>query len=552
MNKSLLCSLISALSLSALAQSVPNAGSISREVDTAEFSPPLSRLATPDAPQVSPSTTAAADSAPFLVREIRIEGAQALSAADLHALVAPSEGRQLSLGDLRALADRISARYAAAGLPLARAFVPPQSVENGVVVIRVLEGKLGAVKLENASHLADAQVRRYLANAAPIGAPLQQARSERALLLLKDLPGTREVSYRLEPDENGDDTALVASLSQAPLFTGSVSAENYGSKSTGRLRTRVGIDVNSPFGFGEKFSVQGMSSFKGVDFVSLGAEAPVGQDGLIVGANLSHTRYDLGGSFRALDAHGNANKAELSARYPLLRSNDRNLWLTGGGEYRGLRDVVGATKTSTRKELGAVNLGLNGSFQDSLLAGGQTRFSFSNTFGDLRFKSADAKAIDAASVKTAGNYFKLNVSAGHTRYFSPQWSASANVSAQWANKNLDSAEQFSLGGPYAVAAYHSNDVSADHGIIGQLDVRYAVNPYVSLSAFYDAGWAKLRHKPFGDGRNSISLHGGGFGIATYYKGFNLQSKVAWRGSKDRFSDDRSPQWWLNFGYSFER
>ena len=95
------------------------------------------------------------------------------------------------------------------------------------------------------------------------------------------------------------------------------------------------------------------------------------------------------------------------------------------------------------------------------------------------------------------------------------------MSAQWANKNLDSAEQFSLGGPYAVAAYHSNDVSADHGIIGQLDVRYAVNPYVSLSAFYDAGWAKLRHKPFGDGRNSISLHGGGFGIATYYKGFNL-------------------------------
>ena len=146
----------------------------------------------------------------FLVREIRIEGAQALSAADLHALVAPSEGRQLSLGDLRALADRISARYAAAGLPLARAFVPPQSVENGVVVIRVLEGKLGAVKLENASRLADAQVLRYLANAAPIGAPLQQARSERALLLLKDLPGTREVSYRLEPDENGGDTALVA------------------------------------------------------------------------------------------------------------------------------------------------------------------------------------------------------------------------------------------------------------------------------------------------------------------------------------------------------
>jgi len=144
------------------------------------------------------------------------------------------------------------------------------------------------------------------------------------------------------------------------------------------------------------------------------------------------------------------------------------------------------------------------------------------------------------------------VSAGHTRYFSPQWSASANVSAQWANKNLDSAEQFSLGGPYAVAAYHSNDVSADHGVIGQVDVRYAVNPYVSVSAFYDAGWAKLRHKPFGDGRNSVSLHGGGFGVNTYYKGFNLQGKVAWRGSKDRFSDDRSPQWWLNFGYSFER
>jgi len=144
MNKLLFPYLLSALSLSAVAQSLPDAGSISREVDSAEFAPPSARLAVPDAPQISPSP--AADSAPFLVREIRIEGAQALPTAALRALVAPSEGRQLSLGDLRALADRISARYAEAGLPLARAFVPPQSVENGVVVIRVLEGKPGAVK----------------------------------------------------------------------------------------------------------------------------------------------------------------------------------------------------------------------------------------------------------------------------------------------------------------------------------------------------------------------------------------------------------------------
>ncbi|SUO98621.1 ShlB/FhaC/HecB family hemolysin secretion/activation protein [Suttonella indologenes] len=507
---------------------------------------------TPPPATITPLTLAeqgdiSTDTTPISVRDVVLVGNTLLSTAQLEPELASVRGTTTTFGGLQTLAGKITDTYHKAGYPLATVIIPPQKIDGGVVQLQVLEGQIAGVSVENRSRLSDEVVQSYLSGMQS-GQPLRQADSERALLLIKDLAGTDSVNYRLQGGNNGTDLAV--DLGEAPLVTGFVQADNYGSKSTGEIRTRAGVNLNSPFGRGEKLSVQAMSSFKGVDYVNLSADMPVGADGLMFSGSLGHTRYDLGGAFKDLNATGTANTVDIGARYPLIRSNRNNLWLSASGEYRDLQDKIGSTNTVTDKSIKTLHLGANGYHQDDWLMGGYTQWRVDNTFGRLTIDSADARAIDSLSAKTEGAYYKIAANISRTQYFSPQFSAILSLNGQWANKNLDPAEQMSLGGNDAVAAYHSNDVSADIALQGGLELRYALTPYVSLSGFYDAGRAKLRAKPFVSGDNTVNLHGGGIGLYSQYKDFYLQGKIAWRASNRQFSNDRNPRAWLKVGYNF--
>lgn len=534
------------LAFGAAAQSMPNAGSVARDAqDKPAVLPPASTAPTMDAPaNISTDTT------PIAVKSVRITGATVFPESELMALVADAVGQSLTLGQLQLLAHKVTAYYQAQGYPLARAFIPaPQKIADGVVTIEVLEGKISATKLNNQSRVSDAVAQKFLSNAMDENDMMRQDRAERALHLIKDLAGTDYVGYRLAAGENKGESVLNVNLHPAPLMDGSVSEDNYGSKSTGEWRTRATVNINSPFGHGEQFSLQGMSSFKGVNYGRFGWSMPVGADGLSWRGSVSHTEYDLGGAFKDLDATGHSNSFETGFRYPWLRTERRNVFLTGGVEYRDLRDDVGATATRTDKNMKLGNLGVNASFQDAVIAGGMTQLGMTHTFGELSIDSPSARAIDAVSAKTNGQFYKLNLNASRQQYLTQKFSVVASANWQWASKNLDSSEQLSLGGVDGVVAYHSNDVSVDRGWTAKLEARYAITPYMSLAGFYDWGGGHLNAKPYRtDMDNKVRLNGGGAALYMNYRSFDVQVVAAI--GKDRYTDQRSPRVWLQAGYRF--
>lgn len=456
-----------------------------------------------------------------------------------------------SFGELSVAITGITNFYKDEGYPLVRAILLPQRIDNGIVTIRVIEGSLSTVSVDNQSRVNDATANAYLHSAGVSqGKALNQPQAERAMLLTQDLAGTGKVTYQLAAAEQAGGTAMTVNVADAPLVDGMVSVDNYGSDSTGEVRTRANINLNSPLGYGERFSVNAMSSFKGIHNGSLSAELPVGSQGTKLSADISHTRYDLGGDFKDLDATGTSTTLNVGASQPLIRSNKKNLWLSGGVRYSDLQDNIGSTNTTTDKTLKAVQFGINGNLYDNLGAGGYTQYGINNTLGNLSIDSADAKAIDAASEKTDGNFYKLSANISRTQYLNPQWSLFGAVSGQLSNKNLDSSEQLSVGGVGGVAAYHANDVSADQGLIGQLELRYRVNDNLTLAGFYQAAAFKLRHNPYTTVDNTSSVQGAGLGLYGNYKGFNIESKVAWRIGDKVFSNDKKPRFWLRAGYGF--
>ena len=105
-----------ALPLATLAQTIPNSGQILQQVQPKPAERPQ---AEPGLVVESPASTAAADSTPFAVTHLQVDGNTAFDHATLHALVADGEGRTLTLTELNTLAQRITDYYHAHGYPLA-------------------------------------------------------------------------------------------------------------------------------------------------------------------------------------------------------------------------------------------------------------------------------------------------------------------------------------------------------------------------------------------------------------------------------------------------
>jgi hemolysin activation/secretion protein len=92
-------------------------------------------------------------SAPFLVQTIRIAGNTQFDTSTLHALVADVEGKTLTLGELGKVVARITDFYHSHGYPLARAIIPAQGIQDGVVDIEVIEARYGKIRLDNSSRV---------------------------------------------------------------------------------------------------------------------------------------------------------------------------------------------------------------------------------------------------------------------------------------------------------------------------------------------------------------------------------------------------------------
>jgi hemolysin activation/secretion protein len=83
----------------------------------------------------------------FYVKRIKIEGNTLVRTRTLDKAVASYEGKESDLAELEKAAEAVTKVYADHGYGFARAFIPPQTLKNGVVVIYVVEGKIGKIRV---------------------------------------------------------------------------------------------------------------------------------------------------------------------------------------------------------------------------------------------------------------------------------------------------------------------------------------------------------------------------------------------------------------------
>ncbi|WP_230943385.1 ShlB/FhaC/HecB family hemolysin secretion/activation protein [Burkholderia cepacia] len=490
---------------------VPNAGATMRDVETSR--PSLLPEAAPDL-EIGPSDGAAPpppDTGPrVLVRAFEIGGNTVFDGATLQALVAGLAGDAQSFTDLQRAAGRITAYYRERGYVLARAYLPKQDIENGVVRIEIAEGRYGRIAIENHSRVFDAVLRQPLATLHP-GDVVHGASLERSLLLLDDLAGVG-VRGTLRAGASPGTTDLVVDAARRPLASGALEFDNFGPVSTGRYRVGGSVDVEAPLRLGDRLSLRGLVSDERQRYYRAAYQVPVGPASTRVGVAYSSVRYRVAGRFAELGMSGRAGVQTVYVAQPLVRS--RGLGLTAQIQYenKNLHDVYGAFSLYNDRNVGLWTFGLTGNVQDDWLGGGRSGVSV--MFGVGRLRSSDVFASNPLT-RSIGSFRKLNLNAQRLQALGGRFQLYGQVGAQLASGNLDSSEKFSLGGPYGVRAYALGEGSGDQGWQASAELRYLAAPGWQVNLFVDAGAVQINRRPWTRERNTQHMQAAGVGATRF-------------------------------------
>lgn len=491
-------------------QTLPNAGELLQQVPQQPLSVPASDL---DLKMLKAAPATAPSSPAFLVKAIRVKGNTLLPESKLRALVASSEGRELTLANLDALAEQISAAYRKAGYPLTRAYVPAQTIQDGVVELDVIEARYGKVVLENHSSVSD---RTLDATLAPLqsGAPVSNGPLERSLLLLSDIPGAQP-SSAIRPGEAPGTSDLVVEVAPAPRYTGTLSLDDFGNPYTGRVRLGGSFDVNGPFHRGDLFDVSALSSGSRMSYAQGGYRALLDGQGTTLRVGASALYYHLGDGLEALDAHGSALIGSVALTQPFIRSTADNLYGQIEFDRRFLKDAIGVADINNDRQASVWIATLAGDERD---ARGITNFNISATHGRIAFTNQLASLIDFVTARTQGAYDRYTASVSRLQQIDPTNAIYAGYTVQWASKNLDSSEQLFLGGPNTVRGYDTGALAGSQGDLVTAEFRHdfsilGVAGRWQAVLFADSGRIEVYKDRFADMLNDARLSSAGIGLA---------------------------------------
>lgn len=537
-----------ALSGSVFAQQVPSAGSQLQQIPPV----PVSEQASPrlEIEQGEKTVNTETDTATITVNALRVEGATIYSESDLIALTGFQPKSELSLSDLRAMAEKIADYYHDNGYFVARAYLPAQDIDNGVVTIAVIEGRYGKVILKNESSLND-DVANNMLSGLNSGDIIASEPLESRLLMLSGVPGVN-VKSTLVPGATFGTSDLIVEVLPGRSISGSIDADNAGSRYTGEYRLGSTVNLNNVTGRGDVVSLRAITSGSGMNYARISYQTPVGK--ATVGVAYSKLNYKLGREFESLRANGTAEVASIYGSYPLIRSRNTNLSAQLAMDFRTFQDRIDSTSSVTDKKAEALTASLVGDHRDNIGRGGVTGYSVGLTTGNLDIETPSARAFDAMTAQTNGHYNKLAFSALRLQNLTEILSLYGAISGQLASKNLDVSEKLALGGMYGVRAYPVGEAYADEGYLATVEARFLLARFsehmlgrMHFIVFADTGTVTINKDPWfvGDNRRTLSGAGigltwvdpGNFAIRTYYAQ-KLGNEVA------TSAPDKSGRFWI--------
>ena len=316
---------------------------------------------------------------------------------------------------------------------------------------------------------------------------------------INSISGIRAVGFVKKNSDNSFN--LIIELKNTDPDKASIRVDNSGSKTTHYVKTTSAFSYSNAFELGETIGFKQVHTMaNGTNYYELNSKFFLSDDGtslLLRGATM---RYDHGDYARATSGglEGNSNFWDINILKPVLYEENIGAKL-GLGFYRGGFHVF--KNSGAIEEEDTVNhrldLSLHLNIQDSIFNKAVTnariivskgKTSLSNTATDL------SKTNDDAGV--AGYFTKINPAFSRREKIDDKNDLLIKFKGQYAFKNLEGSEEFSLGGTYNVRSYPNNESSGDSGFIFTTELEHKLRKDLTTSLVFDYGKIRTVMDPY--------------------------------------------------------
>lgn len=494
-----------------------------------------------------------------LITKINVEGADALSAADVRAVVSQYEGRELSLRDAQQVADRITDLYRQKGMVTSRAYLPPQSLKEGTLLIKVIVGKVGDVNVSGNKYFKTSLLKDRI-ELKP-GGYFDYSALQRALVYINEHPD-RNARAVLTPGQVPGTTDVVVDVKdRLPVHVG-VAYDNYGSRFINKSRYTTTVEHNNITGHDDKFLWKFQRSeanylrlYQGRYSLPLTSTSDIG--GYFVANEI-----ELGKEFEDVESRGKAHIYGIFFNKVLTQKADLDVRFSTGFDYKSVVNFLSGNKNS-RDELRVLKAGLDFDFTDKLgrnIVSAEYDAGFPEIFGGMENKDPMASRIGAGAKFQKGmfTYYRLHPMPLSSTLL---WK---NI-AQYTNHALVASEQFQIGGPASVRGYTPAENSGDRGYYTSLELSFPLYglpkdisvPFrkerlwdsLRLVTFWDAATVNVKNLASGEDENTY-LQGYGVGVRFNVKDITARFELGYPFGDNKPSDGRYAHPWVELTYKF--
>ncbi|PPT05728.1 Hemolysin activation/secretion protein [Geitlerinema sp. FC II] len=406
------------------------------------------------------------------VRGYDVENSTVFSQEEFDAVLEEFTGQEISFAQLLQARSAVTQLYVDNGYITSGALLPPQTIEDGIVRIRVVEGALEEIVVTGDRRLNPGYVRSRLELATD--APLNVNDLLEALQLLQLDPLIQNLSAELSAGSRPGVNLLEVEISEAKTFRPLLRVDNGRSPTVGAYRGTVGLREGNLFGIGDAIDLS-YSRTQGSDEFEASYTVPINPRNGTIGAYFRITGSEIiEDPFDELDITADSRDYELTYRQPVILNPRQELAL-------GL--------TVSRRESDTELLGVGFPLSNGANDDGETRLSILRFFQEWTERGPE-QVFAARSQFSWGIPFldaTVNGTAPDSRFLA--WRGQAQYlrllseggvslllrsDVQLSTTSLVALERFGLGGNFSVRGYSQDLLLADNGIFASAELRFPV------------------------------------------------------------------------------
>ncbi len=409
------------------------------------------------------------DSTMVYVRDILVDPSKILTEAEINGVVEPYEGRMLSISELYDVVEQINALYAERGYVTAMAILPPQTVDDGVVRISLVEGVVGAVLVEgNASTRSSYVTGRMTLRPGDL---VRVETLERDIALFN---GTNDVQLRakLQPGASFGTTDYVLHVIEPPRWQGVLRYANAGRSEVGTNQWSLALTDRSFLGIRDRLSISIVSAH-GTTGGSVGYEIPIDRKGSRLGATYYKNQIEIvSGAFEDVDIAAASSGGSVALSIPLIVRPEMRVTASiehhvkNSGTFFSGTELIGGTVRTLANSI------------------------ITQVTDDHRFLEIVHTVTGGSSdiSDTTHRFLKYNGSLKRESRWRDLYTLKFRVMVQSSPINLlPNSEQFALGGIESVRGMPTGELVGDDGYFVSAQLERQVAQGVTLYAFLDHG-----------------------------------------------------------------